>query len=317
MAHDERRRGARVTEDRFAALVRAFKISPKFLKYAEATQELWGRELDHASDPDCLGAVALTEIRPSLVQAYFDGITHLPGKQHAALAAIKQIERWAIVRELLPRQITIGVEIEAMDGGHVPWSDRQVALAEQNARPDLSRTITLAANTGQRGSDLIRMTPADVEVFNGRAGINVRQKKTGKPVWVPITQELAVAMTKWERRPGPFLLRPDGQPWSRKQLTDAWTYERDTNLALENLNGANLVLHGLRGYACVRLVRAGANTRQISDMIGMSEEMVARYTRFSAQKENASAAIYHLDRADAERSGNIGGAGRKNTGDGK
>jgi hypothetical protein len=61
------------------------------------------------------------------------------------------------------------------------------------------------------------------------------------------------------------------------------------------------VLHGLRATACVRLLRAGANTRQIADMVGMSEPIVGRYCRFSVQKENASAAVLHLDRTYRER----------------
>src|SRR5262249_9633249 len=55
------------------------------------------------------------------------------------------------------------------------------------------------------------------------------------------------------------------------------------------------VLHGLRGTACVRLLRAGANTRQIADMVGMSEPTVKRYTRFSEQRKNAPAPVTHVD----------------------
>ncbi len=166
--------------------------------------------------------------------------------------------------------------------------------------------MTLGANTGQRGSDLIRMGWSDIETFNGVDGINVVQKKTGREVFVPIMPALAAAMATWEKRPGPFLTRLDGHHWTRPDLTMAWTYERDHNPELRPLAG--LVLHGLRGHACVRLLRDnGANTRQISDMVGMSEPMVARYTRLSLQKENASAAVYHMQRTGSERdSRNIG-----------
>lgn len=307
MPHDERQKAALVTEDSFAALVRAFKVSPKFTGYAQATQDLWGRELDFAARPDCLGTLARHEIRPSLVQAYFDGLAGLPGKQAAALAAIRQLEKWAVVRDLLPRQITLGVETEDSDGGHVPWSADQVAFAEANLPAHLSRVITLAANTGQRGSDLIRMGWSDIELYEGIEGLNVRQKKTGRDVWIPIASPLAAAMRTWERRPGPFLTRADGRLWTRKALTNAWTYQRDTNPAFASyrLCGPDLdrpmVIHGLRGHACVVLLRAGANTRQIADMVGMSEEMVASYTRLSLQRDNAVAAVHHLERTIRER----------------
>jgi DNA-binding CsgD family transcriptional regulator len=112
-------------------------------------------------------------------------------------------------------------------------------------------------------------------------------------------------MATWERQPGPFLRRLDGGVWTRKALYTAWVYERDRNPALAALRAPGLVPHGLRGHACVRLLRAGANTRQIADMVGMSEDMVKRYTRLSAQRENASAAVYHLERTLRERENSI------------
>lgn len=292
---------ARVTDDSFAALVRAFLASPKFAGYAEATRKLWSAELRFASHPDCLGAVSLYTLRPALVQAFLDGIEGRPGKQAASLAAIKQMERWAIVRDLLPRQITLGVETGAPSRGHVPWTDEQVEIAERGARPHLARVITLAANTGQRGSDLVRMGPTDLETYQGRLGINVTQQKTKRQVWVPITAALAEAMATWSREPGPYLRRARGKPWTREDLTNAWIYERDHNPKLKALSVAGLVIHGLRGTACVRLRRAGATVPQIADMVGMSEGMVARYCRLSIQKENAVAAVIQLERTGRER----------------
>jgi len=86
---------------------------------------------------------------------------------------------------------------------------------------------------------------------------------------------------------------------AQSALTWAWIVERDSNPALRPLAG--LVLHGLRATACVRLLRAGANTRQIAEMVGMSEQIVGRYCRFSVQRENASAAVLYLDRNRSER----------------
>ena len=290
-----------VTENSFYALVRAFKTSAKFRELAKASQDLWGRELDFACRPNCLGAVSLDVIRPALIQGYLDGWDDKPGKQAAALAAFKALERWAVVRDLLPRQITIGVETGKPQGGHVPWTDTQVALAEKCVRSDLARAVTLGANTGQRISDLVRMCWTDVETYRGIDGINVRQKKTDRQVWVPILPPLAAAMKTWERRPGPFLLRSDGKPWRSEHLTDRLDYEKKTNPAIAEIAQADLVMHGLRGHACVRLRRAGLTAMQIADMIGMSMPMVERYCRFSVQMENAVAAVIQLQGTVAER----------------
>src|SRR5262245_1925089 len=312
MPHDERprNRAGRIVKGRFAAVIRAFmsEENPKWMKYADATRDLWGRELRLAERPDTLGAYFVHELRPAIIQAYLDGLAEWPAKQEAALSALRRCEKWALVRDLLPHPITYGCEAEGSDGGHIPWTDEHVLLAETHARPELAHAVTLAANTGQRGSDLVKMRWTDIETSNGRAGINVIQKKTKKQIWIPFTERLTEAMTTWERRPGFILLHPAGKPWTRRRLTGMWAHERDTNPNLEPLRQSalgpeaeeGLVMHGLRATACVRLLRAGANTRQISDMIGMSEQMVKHYTRFSDQKINAMAAVVHLDRTPRE-----------------
>jgi hypothetical protein len=136
MQRDEKRRKVvRVTEDCFATVVREFLASPKFAGYALATQDLWRRYLNFAARPNCMGPVHVDDMEPAVVQGYIDGLTGYTGVQAATLAALKQLERWSIVRKKLPRQITLGVEIEESDGGHVPWTDEQVALAELHSRP--------------------------------------------------------------------------------------------------------------------------------------------------------------------------------------
>jgi integrase len=245
--------------------------------------------------------VPLDVIRPALIQGYLDGWDDKPGKQAAALAAFKALEKWAVVRDLLPRPITLGVETGKPQGGHKPWTDAQVVLAEKHVRSDLARAITLGANTGQRISDLVRMCWTDIETFRGIDGINVRQQKTDRQVWVPILPPLAAAMKTWERRPGPFLLRANGKPWRSRNLTDRLDYEKETNPALSEITVADLVMHGLRGHACVRLRRAGLTAMQIADMIGMSVPMVERYCRLSVQRDNAVAAVIQLQGTVAER----------------
>jgi integrase len=295
---------ARLGDNKFASLVRQF-MSPANPRwnlpqekggYAHNTKDSWSRALQFAIRPDCLGDVSLQEIRPSLVQAFFDGIADRPGKQKVTLTALKQIEAWAIVRELLPRQITLGVKISKSTGGHIPWTEAQVAFARANLRPDLARAVVLAAYTGQRRGDLVRMCPTDIETCNGFSGINVVQEKTKRPLWVPILPALAAEMETWGRLPGPFLRRLNGLPWKKDDLTDHVERARDKHPEL-----AGLVLHGLRGHACFQLRRAGLSGVLISDMVGMSVPMVERYCRFSAQRENATAAIIHLQKAVQER----------------
>jgi integrase len=276
------------------AVIRAFVSpdNPKWASYSPSTRTNWGRALELAERPEILGAIPARELRPSHVQAFLDGLAHLPGKQRDARTALVALSKWAIVRDLIAMPICHGTElVDHEDDGHTPWSEEQMALAEQHAKPVLSRAVSLAGHLGQRGSDLIRMCPTDLEAFKGKLGIHVRQQKTGVVLWIPISSPLQSIMDAWERRPGPFLHHPDGRPFTRQQLSDHWRHERRNNPALAPLDAEELVLHGLRGTAAVRLRRRGATESQISAMLGMSIPTVRIYCRLSDQRENAMAAV--------------------------
>ena len=287
----------KIAEHSFAAVIRRYLASEKFKRLAPSTQEGYRRILAVAERPEVLGAYDALAMRPSLVQAFLDGLSDRPGTQAVAKSVLQALGKWAVVRDLLPRSITEGTEVARSKGGHEPWSDAEVALAEAHARPALARVITLAANTGQRRSDLVRMRWSDFDYEGDQLGIKVVQKKTGLKLWVPFTEEFCEILKTWERRPGFICLNDWGRPWKPVVLSIQWQRERDTNPALAPLKQADRVLHGLRATACVRLNRAGSTARQIADMVGMSVQTVERYLRHSVQRENALAAVLHLNRA--------------------
>lgn len=297
----------------FGAVIEGFLDSAKFTEpppvgMAQNTKKGWRLYLSLAKRPTGLGSVPVELIRPALVQRFLDAvlIANGPGAQGVCRVALLGVEKWAVVREHVLYPFMTGTEIVGSDGGHIPWTNTQVELAEKHARPDLARVVTLAANTGQRGSDLVRMAWTDIEHVDGRPGINVGTQKVGLKLWIPMTQPLQAAMATWQRGPTPLLLKMDGSRWSgRHQMSENWTRERDRNPALapcRNVEVAgldaprNLVLHGLRATACVRLWEAGCPTTLISKMVGLSVAMVERYVRFSQQRTSATAAVAYLDR---------------------
>jgi len=293
------------TEGTFAGVLRAFEDSPDFPRHP-ATAANYSRVIRWAEA--VLGRYSTLDtvngIRPKLVLAALDQLAETPGQQVNARAILVTIDKWAVPREHLLQPITYGVKVKGRIEGHDPWTDPQVALGQQHARPDLARVITIAVNTGQRGSDIVRMRLTDIceekHPITGRSypGINVVQKKTGLRLWVPFTDEIAAAVETWRReiRP-PWLLvtQQDGTPFERNDLSVAWGVERARNEALATLKDAGLVLHGLRGTCVVRLRKAGASTLQIGNMIGMSPPMVARYSRFADQIDMGLAAVHYLN----------------------
>lgn len=294
----------RINPGTFASVIRQYQASAAFAALAPATQRNYNDCLKIAETPNGLGGLSVEIIRPALVQIFLDELADTPGRQKIAKTALRAVEKWAVIRDLLPYPIMTGTYTVPSDGGHEPWSFDQVALAEQKARPDLARVVTLAVHTGQRGSDIVRMRWSDIEEQDKRQGINVVQKKTGRRLWVPFTAELVEKMAAWEKKPPFFIvLKPDGTAYTRELLSWHWNHERDNNDALDALREPPLVLHGLRATAVVRARKAGASVLEIASMFGMSEPMVARYSRLADQTEMALAVVHRLDRTAEERKG--------------
>lgn len=297
-----KQRIGRIVPGTFAAVISKFMASSAFTSKAAATQRNWRHALILAEAEDGLGGCSVQVIRPSIIQGFLDGLSDTPGRQSIAKTALGAVEKFALVRDLVPFPFMTGTSVVGSDSGHEPWTMEQVELAEQHARPELARIVTLAVHTGQRGSDIVRMRWSDIETHDGRQGINVTQRKTGVQLWVPFTAELTERMKTWERKPPFFLaLKPDGKPFTRELLSWHWNHERDTNEALAPLKAAGLVLHGLRATAVVRARKAGATVLEIASMIGMSEPMVSRYCRLTNKTELSLAAVHRLDRTGGEQ----------------
>lgn len=288
----------RVAPGTFAAVIHAFQASPRFRRLSEGTQSNYNRAFRSAETHEGLGGLPVEVMRPALVQAYLDALTEGGHDANGARVALSSLESWAIVRDLLPRAIMTGVSVDHEVEGHEPWTIEQVNIAKACASDMMARVVTLALHTGQRGSDVVRMRQAHLQRQSGRLGINVTQKKTKRRLWIPFDIELARVFPSWQY--DDYMVRdPEGRPYTRPLLSCHWTRERDSNPALAALAG--LTLHGLRATAIVRARRDGLTELQIGNLYGMSEQMVARYSKLANQTEMALSAITTLDRVQEEK----------------
>jgi integrase len=247
----------------------------QYRRYLKPVRQAWGDLPAHS-------------LRPRHVDALIRKIgAERPGAANNVLDALKAMCRWANGPvELLAHDPTQGVHRFGKGDGHKPWTEEQLAFAEEHFTGVLRRFFFLTRYTGQRISDVIRLGWSDID----DGGFSLPQKKTGVRPWCPIFPELEAEMATWERRPGPFLLQEDGRsagkPFSENQMWKVFNRERAKHPILD---GA--VPHGLRASATIRLRGAGYTALQISDMVGMSVEMVEHYCRHADRKASGQAVL--------------------------
>lgn len=255
-------------------------------KLAPSTQAHYRRYLKRVRD--IWGHLPAEELQPKHVDGLIRKIgADRPAAANNILDALKGMCNWARgPRDLLHHDPTHGVVKFASGEGFKPWTPAQLQCADDSFTGVLRRAYVLGRYTGQRASDIIRLGWNDVD---GDV-IPLRQKKSGAMPVCPILPELEREMRTWEKRPGPFLLqergRNAGKPLSTNQL---WKVFNDAREDHPELEGA--VWHGLRANACIRHRLEGKTALQISDMVGLSVEMVERYCRHADRKAQAEATV--------------------------
>ena len=251
-------------------------------KLAPSTQDYYRRYL--AFVKKVWGNLPAADLTPADVEALVVKIgTEKPGRANNILYALRSMCSWARgpVGHLMTDP-THGVKTYTSNEGHKPWTPEQLAFAEQNFTGVLRHAFFLARYTGQRASDIVRLGWGDVDGDT----LTLQQKKTGVTPVCPILPELAAEMATWGRRDGPFLLQDGGKsagkPISANQLWKVFDAARGRH---DELSGA--VWHGLRANAVISLRQLGFTGALISDAIGLSVEMVERYSRHQDRKAGA------------------------------
>lgn len=264
-----------------------YVTSPQFAGIAHSSQSQYRLHLRRARE--AWGVLPASGLRPRHVRELLDTLAHIPGAANTLLGVLRALSKWGLERGHFDQSITEGVKPYKVEEGHKPWTAEQRQAAERHFTGLVRRAYFLALYTGQRGSDIIRLSPTDIE----DAGFRVKPRKTGKKIgeiWCPIDPPLAAEMATWERRPGPFV------PMVKKTFEDNFARQRDQ---VPELEGATF--HGLRGTRVVELRERGHNTLEISAQVGMSAPMIERYCRFADKKRLGQAAVLNLAQARKEK----------------
>lgn len=254
----------------------------KFLKLTAGTRGMYAKPLKVLRAG--FGSWEASSLRPTHIREVVEGMADIPGAANNFLSVARAVSAWGVARDHFPQSITEGVEPYEKSGGHKPWTDTQLAAAEEHLTGMVRRGFMLLRYTGQRGSDVVRLG----ETFIDEGGFRLTQQKTQREIWCPIDDALAAEMATWERAPGPYLRHSRGV-YRRAVLDRHFAEQRDKIPAL-----AGCTLHGLRGTRVIELRRAGLTTSQIQDQVGMSLAMIERYCRFADKKASGKASVVAL-----------------------
>ena len=277
-------RGAPGTFDRLA---QDYFSAPEFMRLAPSTQRSYRSVIERMVIDEKIGHRLVREMRREHVKRMVSKRAATPGAANDMLKKLKVILNFAIDNGMRTDNPASRIKKFAAGEFHT-WTDAEIATFE--ARWPIGtkeRTaFALLVFTGQRRSDVVRMTRDDVQDNS----IRVTQLKTGAKLWVALHPELAQILADWKVAVGELLRTSFGKPFTSNGFG---------NFMADKIAAADLpdrcVTHGLRKAAARRLAEAGCSANEIAAITGhatLSE--VSRYTKAADQKRLARTAIDRL-----------------------
>lgn len=270
----------------FAALIAAYRASPEFSRLRPVSQKDYTPYLDRLDR--AAGDRLVADMTSADVYELRDAMQATPVAANYMLTILRTLIKWGIPRKYRTDNPVIGVErIQVDDNGARPWPEEGYAFVMAHAPMMLRRAAYLGRSTGQRAGDLVRMRPCDL----AGDGITLKiGKKRETEHFVPLTTANMAEIQSWGVTDlDLFLKSPAGGTLTAHHLGNIWRRWRASKKA-EPIAGLVMTLHGLRATAVVDRQMKGTPDNGIADELGLSVQMVRRYSRFAdkAQKARAS-----------------------------
>lgn len=162
-----------------------------------------------------------------------------------------------------------------------PWPDALVSAYRETATGAARLVGELCLGTGQRIGDVLRMRWDDIA---GDA-IRVKQGKTGRELWLPLTPSLRAVLAETPRRGLSIVTARDGRPLSYRTAHQAV-------MAVRQAIGAEaFTIHDWRHTTASELAALGLSDEVIMAVTGhRSVASVRRYAEAARQKARAKEA---------------------------
>ena len=276
------------------ACVGRFLTSKQFLDAPVATQKQYGWHLrrfrrDHPSEdfPSLQRGDYIRIIKPmTTASTKRDFIKAV----RALRTFLKQTEEKMFAED--DEDPTKGIKIIVpKTEGFYSWEESDIAYYRETylSGTQERRALELLLWLGQRGGDTIRMGPKNI--VDGK--IQLRQRKTGRLLELPIAPELQVELDFVPEGQSTFLVNGYGRPFADQTFRNWFRVVCD---AVPNLPKA-ATAHGLRKAACRRLAEAGCTTKEIQAISGhLTLSEVEKYVKAADQGQLGDAAQEKLRR---------------------
>jgi integrase len=264
-------------KSRFRFVVADYKASGEYKKLAESTRAQWGKWLDRIAD--YFGELRIAQfdrpekIRP-VIRRWRNGWADTPRTADYALQVLSRVVAHAVDIGKIAGNPCEGIKhLYNNDRSEIIWTDSDIAQIKKTCSAEIAAAVDLAAYTGLRLGDLLRLSWSHV----GDDAIVLTTGKSNhrREAIIPLYGSLREVLARIPKRATTILTSSKRRPWTadgfgssfNKAKIDAGISERD------------LHFNDLRGTAATKFYIAGLTMREIAETLAWEEESVEKIIR--------------------------------------
>jgi integrase len=274
----------------FRSLVIRYKASADFKKLEESTKQQWGPWLDRISD--YFGDLSIAQfdrpqkIRPKIRQ-WRNQWADKPRTADYGMQVLSRVLSYAVdpFGKLAGNPCEGIKHLYTVDRSEIIWTDADIAQLKKTCSVEIAHAVDLAAHTGLRLGDLLRVSWSHVQEHT--IEIATGKSKHRREAIIPVYDALRAVLATIPKRSTTILTNSRCRPWTPDGFGSSFNKAKiDAKLADRDLH-----FHDFRGTAATRFYVAGLSERVIAEIMGWEEEHVAKIIRRYVDRTAATKAI--------------------------
>lgn len=282
---------------RFRALVTLYKASNDYKRLAESTRKNWSPWLDRIAD--YFGDLRIAQfdrpekIRP-IIRRWRNQWADRPRTADYGMQVLSRVLSHAVdpLGKIAGNPCEGIKQLYSGDRSEIIWTDSDVSALKSTCSAEIAHAVDLAAHTGLRLSDLLRLSWSHV---GDDAIVLATGKSRGRrEAIIPLYDELRNVLARIPKRSTTILTNSKRRPWTADGFGSSFnTAKKDAGIADKDLH-----FHDLRGTAATKFYIAGLSIRVIAEILAWSEDQVERIIRrYVARAAATKAAIALMNQA--------------------
>lgn len=280
--------------DKFRSVIVAYKSSADFRKLADTTKRNWNRWLDiieaHFGNLRTVQFDRPEKIRPH-IRKWRNTYADRPRAADYGMQVLSRILSYAVdpLGKIASNPCEGIKHLYSGSRADIIWTDADIKAlrASKKASAEVMFAVDLAAHTGLRVSDLIRVSWS--HVGEDAIVISTGKSRHKREAVVPLYDELRDLLKRIPKRSTAVLTNSRAKPWTADGLNSSFTAALKSEDC--SLKDRDLHFHDLRGTAATKFYVAGLSERVIAEIMAWEEEQVARIIRRYVSRGAATKAI--------------------------